>query len=47
MPLDQVWQLAQAWYAGRLDPGWMPRTAIESEQVFASVGLTEEFWRLQ
>jgi len=46
VPIEQTWQLAKAWYAGRLEHGWMPRTARESEEVFASVGLTDSFWRL-
>jgi Alkylmercury lyase len=45
-PLEQAWRLAQAWYADRLSPGWRRRTAEEAEAVFASIGLTGEFWRL-
>ena len=46
-PLDQVWRLARAWYAGRHDETWSPRTPAEAEQVFASVGLEGEFWSLR
>jgi hypothetical protein len=39
--------LAARWYGDRLDPGWRPRTAAESQRIFASVGLTGDFWRLE
>jgi hypothetical protein len=44
--LDQVWGLADAWYANRLAPDWRRRTAEEAEALFAELGLTGEFWRL-
>ena len=43
-PLEQTWRLARAWYADRLSPEWRPRTPAEAEAVFASVGLTGDFW---
>ena len=46
MPLQVGWQLAKAWYADTLDPGWHWRTAAEAETIFASLGLTGDFWRL-
>ena len=46
MSLPQIWGLAQAWYADRLEAGWRRRTPEEAEAVFASLGLTGEFWRL-
>ncbi len=45
--LEQLWQLADAWYADRLAPDWRRRTAAEAEAVFASLGLAGDFWRLQ
>lgn len=46
LTVDTAWQLARAWYHDRLDPAWRRRTRAEAEQVFASVGLAGEFWRL-
>ena len=46
MPLDRVWQLARAWYAGRADEEWTPRPPDAAEWIFASVGLVGEFWTL-
>lgn len=42
-----MWELVQAWYAGRLDPAWRGRTLEESQKVLAGVGLSGEFWRLE
>ena len=42
----QQWELARIWYADRLLPEWRRRTAEEAEAVFASLGLTEDFWHL-
>ena len=44
--LEQAWQLARAWYADRLSPDWRRRTPDEGEAIFASIGLTGDFWRL-
>jgi len=38
--------LARAWYGGRLDPAWRPRTAPEAQAVLRAVGLDGPFWRL-
>jgi len=46
IPLEQVWRLAVAWYAGRADEAWSPRTPGAAQQLFASVGLTGDFWQL-
>ena len=46
LELPQLWALARAWYADRLDPDWRPRTRDESQQVLASVGLHGTFWAL-
>lgn len=42
----QMWRLADTWYHDRADPGWQRRTAAEAEAIFASIGLTGDFWRL-
>ena len=46
MTTDQQWQLARAWYVGRERADWHKRTPAEAEQLFASVGLSGDFWRL-
>ena len=46
LTLDQQWELARIWYADRAAPDWQRRTPEEAQAVFASVGLTGEFWRL-
>ena len=45
--LHQLWGLADAWYANRLAADWRRRTPEESEALFASLGLTGDFWRLK
>jgi hypothetical protein len=40
-------ELARAWWWSRLDPGWRPRTAAESQAILEELGLTGEFWALQ
>lgn len=44
--LDTVWALAKAWYTDPRQPDWRPGTIRESQEVLASVGLTDEFWTL-
>ena len=46
LTLEQLWGLASTWYRDRLALEWRRRTADEAEEVFASLGLTGEFWRL-
>ena len=38
--------LAERWYGDRLDPGWRPRSAAQSQDIFTELGLTGAFWRL-
>ncbi len=47
MSPEQCWQLAQAWYSGKLSPDWRRKTLEESEAMLASIGLTEPFWNLR
>ena len=42
--LDQLWQLALAWYANRLSVESRRPAAEEMVAVFASIGLTGPFW---
>jgi hypothetical protein len=44
--LDQQWELSRVWYADLMSPDWRRKTPEEAQAVFASVGLTGEFWRL-
>ena len=46
LTLEQQWELARVWYSDRMSPDWRRRTPQEAEAVFASLGLTGEFWRL-
>ena len=46
MPLDQVWTLAQPWYADRLDETWRPRTPDAMQRLLDAAGLTGPFWRV-
>jgi hypothetical protein len=39
-------ELARRWWSTRLDPGWRPRTAAESQAILDELGLIGEFWRL-
>lgn len=47
MTPDQAWRLADAWYHDRDDPSWRRKNVEEAEGVFASIGLTGDFWRLR
>ncbi len=46
VPLETVWQLADAWYADRLQPDWRRLTSEEMEALLDRVGLRGAFWRL-
>ena len=46
MSVEQQWQLARAWFEGRLRPGYRRRTADEAEALFAEIGLKGPFWSL-
>jgi len=39
--------LARAWWWTRLDPGWRPRPAEESQAILDELELTGEFWALR
>jgi len=46
MTLDQAWDLSRKWYGNRLAADFRRPTRDEALAIFASVGLTGEFWRL-
>lgn len=39
-------ELSRTWWWTRLDPGWVPRSADESQAILERLGLTGEFWQL-
>jgi hypothetical protein len=45
--IEQLWRLADAWYANRLAPDWRRRSPEEAEALFAELGLDGDFWRLR
>ncbi len=45
MTVQQQWQLATGWFAGRADADWTKRTPQQVEALFEEVGLTGDFWR--
>jgi hypothetical protein len=42
--MDQLWGLATAWYATRLDPGARRPRPEEAAAIFAGLGLVGDFW---
>ena len=46
MTFEQMWALVQPWYRGRLSPDWRGHNVEEATAVLESVGLTDDFWRL-
>jgi hypothetical protein len=44
VPMTQLWGLAQAWYANRLDPEARRPQPDEMVRIFAGLGLTGPFW---
>jgi hypothetical protein len=41
-----TWQLAQAWYADRLDPDFLGRTEDEARDIFKRLGLVGKHWKV-
>jgi hypothetical protein len=42
--LDQLWQLAVAWYGNRLTPEARRPMGAEIRAIFDGLGLTDPFW---
>jgi hypothetical protein len=42
--IDQLWGLASAWYATRLQPDSRRPQTVEMNEIFARLGLTDSFW---
>ena len=46
MTLHTAWELARAWFAGRLEPAWQRPAVAEIQALFQRLGLTSSFWDL-
>ena len=46
IPAQLLCDLAQAWWATRLQPDWRPRSRDESQAILDGLGLTGPFWAL-
>jgi hypothetical protein len=46
MPLKTCWELAQAWYSGRLELDWQRPQPAEIQKLFHRLGLRGPFWDL-
>jgi len=46
VPVEQVSDLARAWYGRHADPGWVKPTVAEAQAIFESVGLTSDHWHV-
>lgn len=46
IPVDQLADLASAWWGDRLASDWTPHTREQNQAILDRVGLTGEFWRL-
>lgn len=46
VPIEQAVALGRAWYGHHLDADWHKWTVAEARAIFASVGLTDDIWRL-
>jgi hypothetical protein len=44
--VDQICELAHAWWGDRLAPDWRPHTLEQNQAILEGVGLTEPFWLL-
>jgi hypothetical protein len=42
--MDQLWELATAWYATRLQATSRRPQPAEMRQIFAGLGLSGDFW---
>jgi hypothetical protein len=42
--MDQLWEMAKAWYATRLEPASRRPQPSEMHEIFGRLGLSGEFW---
>ena len=47
LTIDQAWQLANAWYANKMETNWRRATMEETEALLTRLGLTGPFWNLR
>ena len=40
------WELAQAWYTGRIERNWQRPDQQQMQRLFENLGLTGSFWDL-
>jgi hypothetical protein len=45
VPIEIIWDLAKIWYGNYMDEGFKRKTKETAEEMFASVGLTSEFFK--
>ncbi len=46
IPVQQLCDLAHAWWDTRLAPDWRPRSGDENQAIFDGLGLVGPFWKL-
>ena len=46
LTLDQLNDLAHAWWHDRLEPNWRPHTREQNQTILNGMRLAGEFWRL-
>ena len=39
-------ELADAWWADRLSPEWLPHSRAQNQAILTQLGLVGDFWRL-
>lgn len=45
LPLAQVWRLSRTWYGDRMSPAFRGLSTERAKAIFASAGLTSDFWQ--
>ena len=46
LTLEQLSELANAWWNDRLAPDWQPHTRDQNQAILAGLGLIGDFWQL-
>jgi hypothetical protein len=46
IPLDQLWELSKLWYGNYILPSFKRKSKETAEQMFETVGLKGDFWKL-
>jgi hypothetical protein len=46
IPAQKLCDLAHAWWDGRLDADWRPRSRDENQAILGYLGLVSPFWEL-